>query len=575
MSDLKINSIDSTYILGKLNEPVLNAINQFKNERLIKRIFDNDPTVWTENPKGQEEITNRLGWLDLPETLEQWIKPLEKFKEECLIDGYKYVFVLGMGGSSLAPEVLSLILRQTVPDDKGLKLKIIDTTNPDEIHYSLRGIDLKHSLFLVSSKSGTTSETLAGFQYFWQEVEKAVGIEVSRHFIAITDPGTTLEKLAKKLSFREVFYGEPSVGGRFSVFSLFGLVPSALIGLDLEVMSMRSKVMYERNLPSVPALENPGLMLGTFIGEAAKKNINKLTIVSDKVLEPLGAWLEQLIAESSGKEGKGILPIAGEPLVDTKYYGNDRQFVYLRLSGDSDEFIEDISSMGHPVVVINFKDRYDIFGEFYRWEMTIAVACAVLGVNAFDQPDVQENKTRTKAIINGFQQTGSLDEGHPIWTNEEADVYGSSIKGGESSSKLSDLLSKYFIGIKPPRFVAINAFLPRTSEFERALTDLRLRILKHTNCATTLGFGPRFLHSTGQLHKGGKNEGIFIIFTGSPQTDINIPGEGLTFGTLQKAQALGDLEVLQSRGRLAIRIHLKSETPLKSLERLVENFGTD
>jgi len=569
MSDLKINNNDSTYILGKLKDSFFNTINQFENKELIRRIFDHDPTVWTVDPKGQDEISNRLGWLELPKTLEKWINPLQKFRDECLNDGFKYVFVLGMGGSSLAPEVLSLILGQTVPEDKGLKLKIIDTTNPDEILYSLRGIDLKHTLFLVSSKSGTTSETLAGFQYIWQEVEKAVGIEVGRHFIAITDPGTTLEKLAIKLSFRKVFYGEPSVGGRFSVFTLFGLVPAALIGLDLDVMHMRSKEMYERNLPSVHALENPGLLLGTFIGEAAKGHINKLTIVSDKALEPLGAWLEQLIAESSGKEGKGILPIAGEPLVDIKYYGNDRQFIYLRLTGDSDKFIEDISLMGHPVVVINFKDTYDIFGEFYRWEMTIAVACSVLGVNAFDQPDVQENKARTKSIINGYQQTGKLDEGHPIWTSDEADVYGTSIEGVESSYRFSDLVSKYIKVIKPPSFVAINAFLPRTSKIEVVLSELRLSILKNTNCATTLGFGPRFLHSTGQLHKGGMNEGLFIILTSNPQNDINIPEEGLTFGTLQKAQALGDLEVLKMRGRLAIRIHLKSAKLIETLRRLV------
>ena len=569
MNNLKFNCVDSTYITGKLKDSFVNTINQFENKELIRRIFDHDPTIWTVDPKSQDEISNRLGWLELPKTLGKWIIPLQKFRDECLIDGFKYVFVLGMGGSSLAPEVLSLILSQTVPDDKGLKLKIIDTTNPDEILYSRRGIDIKRTLFLVSSKSGTTSETLAGFQYFWQEVEKAVGIEVGSRFIAITDPGTPLEKLAIKLSFRKVFYGEPSVGGRFSVFTLFGLVPAALIGLDLDVMHMRSKDMYERNLPSVHALENPGLLLGTFIGEAAKKHINKLTIISDKALEPMGAWLEQLIAESSGKEGKGILPIAGEPLINTKYYGNDRQFVYLRLTGDSDKFIEGISSKGHPVVVINFKDKYDIFGEFYRWEMAIAVACAVLGVNAFDQPDVQENKTRTKNIIYGYQQIGRLEEGQPIWSNDEADVFGTFIKGFDDSLTLSELVSKYMVGIGSPRFIALNAFLPRTPEYEAALSDLRLRILKNTNCATTLGFGPRFLHSTGQLHKGGKNEGLFIILTCSPQTDINIPEEGLTFGTLQRAQALGDLEVLKMRGRLAIRINLKSAKPIETLKELI------
>jgi transaldolase/glucose-6-phosphate isomerase len=572
ISDLKINSIDSTYILAELKDPVLSAINKFASDKLINRIFVHDPTVWTDDPLAQEEILHRLGWLDLPAAMDKWIIPLEKFRDECLKDGYKYVFVLGMGGSSLAPEVLSLVLGQTLPADKGLKLKIIDTTNPDEILYLQKTIDLKHTLFLVSSKSGTTSETLAGFHYFWQEMERVVGVEACRHFVAITDPGSTLEILAKKFNFRKIFHGEPSVGGRFSVFTLFGLVPASLIGLDLKVICKRAKGMYDRNLPLVPAVENPGLVLGTYIGEAARRGFNKLTIVADQSIEPMVAWLEQLIAESSGKDGQGILPVAGEPVVDSQHYGNDRLFAYLRLSGDFDEFIEEISLSGHPIVILNFKDKFDIIGEFYRWELATAVACAILKVNAFDQPDVQENKSRTKDIISGYQQTGKLKEGQPIWSNDEANVFGAHIEDIENSSTLSELLSKFIDGKSPPEFIAINAFLPRTPEYVVILDDLRLKILKQTNCATTLGFGPRFLHSTGQLHKGGKNEGLFIILTSSSQTDIAIPGEGLTFGTLQKAQALSDLEVLRLRDRLAIRIHLTSAEPLESLRLLAEKF---
>lgn len=571
-NDLKINSIDCTYFLGDLKDPVLSVINKFESEKLINRIFDHDPTVWTEDPLAQEEILHRLGWLNLPLTIDNWIIPLEKFRDECINDGYKYVFVLGMGGSSLAPEVLSLILGQTIPENKGLKLKIIDTTNPDEILNLQKTIDLQHTLFLVSSKSGTTSETLAGFNYFWQEVERVVGKETGNHFVAITDPGSTLEILAKEFNFRKIFHGEPSVGGRFSVFTLFGLVPAALIGLDLNVIKKRAKEMYDINLPRVPGLENPGLVLGAYIGEATRQGLNKLTIVADKSLEPMGAWLEQLIAESSGKDGKGILPVAGEPVVDAKRYGNDRLFVYLRLSGNFDEFIEEVSASGHPTVILNLKDVYGIFGEFYRWEIATAVACAVLKVNAFDQPDVQGNKARTKDLIKGYQQTGRLKEGQTIWSNDEGNVYGTRINGIDVSSTLAKLVSKYMLGMSSPKFIAINAFLPRTPEFEVVFNDLRLKILEETNCATTLGFGPRFLHSTGQLHKGGKNEGMFIILTSSPQTDIDIPGEGLTFGTLQKAQALGDLEVLRMRDRLAIRIHLTSAKPIESLRRLVEKF---
>jgi transaldolase/glucose-6-phosphate isomerase len=571
-NDLKINSIDSTYLLGDLKNPVLNTVKIYEGEQLIKRIFEHDPTIWTEDPLAQEEILHRLGWLDLPATMDKWIVPLEKFRDECINDGYKNVIVLGMGGSSLAPEVLSLILGKTVPDDKFLKLKIIDTTNPDEILYLQNSIELKHTLFLISSKSGTTSETLAGFHFFWQEVEKVVGKGAGRHFVAITDPGSTLENLAKEFNFRKIFHGEPSVGGRFSVFTMFGLVPAALIGLDLNVIINRAKEIYDRNLPLVPAIENPGLVLGVFIGEADRKGINKLTIVADEPLEPMGAWLEQLIAESSGKDGKGIVPLTGEPMVDPEQYGKDRLFVYLKLSGDFDKFIAEIYSSGHPIVILNLQDNYSIIGEFYRWEIATAVACAVLKVNAFDQPDVQRNKARTKDIILGYQQTGRLEEGQSIWSNNEANAYGTYIKGIEYCSTLSELVSKYMHGMSSPKFIAINAFLPRTSEYEVVLKELRLKILKLTNCATTLGFGPRFLHSTGQLHKGGKNEGLFIILTSSPQTDIDIPGEGLTFGTLQKAQALGDQEVLRMRNRIALRIHLTSANPIESLRQLVEKF---
>lgn len=525
-------------------------------ENPIERMFAGDPTLWTDEPEGQEEIRKRLGWLQLPVEMGAQFAAFEAFRDQALTDGFTHVFVLGMGGSSLAPEVLSLVLSDSVLPGKGLKLKIIDTTNPDEILASYRGIDLAKVLFIVSSKSGTTSETTSALNYFRQEVERLVGTATASHFAVITDPGTVLETYARQNALRAVFHGEETVGGRFSVFSNFGMVPAALLGLELSKLEQHAKSMYERCLPIVETGLNPGEILGGVLGMAARYGRNKLCIMADPKIRPLGAWLEQLIAESSGKDGKGILPVVDEPQVSSAFIGNDRIFVYLRMTGALDPLVQEYH-YSNPVVVINLAENYDLFGEFYRWEIATSVACAVMGVNAFDQPDVQANKTRTKEIIKEFQQSGKLKEGEPVFSTDQWAIYGEPDRRYKKVKTIADVLNLYLDGVKASKFLAINAFINRSEENEADLTFLR-ECFNTNGFATTLGFGPRFLHSTGQYHKGGSNQGFFLQITAEVENDMLIPGENMHFGTLQRAQALGDFEVLRERGRKILRIHFKS-----------------
>jgi transaldolase/glucose-6-phosphate isomerase len=391
---------------------------------------------------------------------------------------------------------------------------------------------------------------MAAFDYFW----KLSNGDGSR-FIATTDPGTSLEALAQKHNFRKIFHADESVGGRYSALTDFGMVPAALLGLDLNGFLDRADWMKSQCGEHIPPARNPGLVLGAAVGESALEGRDKLTILSDAPLSAFAGWIEQIIAESSGKNGKGILPVALEPIGDVNVYGKDRLFVYLRQTGELDESIKVLRAAGQPVLEFEIPNLNEIGAEMYRWEIATVVACSVLGVNAFDQPNVESSKKITKAKIADYQQKGELQEGKPVWTGEYVNVFSSSAVHGES---LGTILQNFLKEAEPNGYVAINAYLPRNEEMIKALQALRVAIRAKTGNAVTAGFGPRFQHSTGQFHKGGPNNALFIVITAEPAADFEIPTEGLTFGTLIRAQALGDYEALIDAGRKALRVHLPS-----------------
>ena len=543
--------------LDGLTENVHSGLQKAKEELSVGRMYAHDPTYWTNDQSCHDEIRVRLGWLGLPSQQLSIVEELENFKKEIIDEGYTDAFVLGMGGSSLAPEVLSQIIGPIAEPGFGLKLQIIDTTNPEEIAFRLRSVDLSKSLFIVSSKSGGTSETLAAMKYFWSELGKAGVQDIGAHFVAITDPGTSLQELAENKNFRKVFNARPDVGGRYSVFTKFGLVPAALLGVDLKKFLGKAIESEMQGAETVPYASNPNLLLGLFIGEAAKAGKDKLTFIAESYMSSIVPWLEQLIAESSGKEGKGILPIEGEPILKSLEYPQDRIFVYYAVDGSKKDLAQALLDKGFPVIEFQIMEPYELGKEFYRWEYATAVACATLGVSAFDQPNVQLSKTMTKDRISEYQEKGRLDDGLVLLENEEFALYGEPVDGLSGSSTLIDVLNAYAAKVADTGYICLNAFIPRLDENESFLQELRGKLLNRFNKATTLGFGPRFLHSTGQLHKGGQPGGLFVTFTKDSDVDYEIPEEGMSFATLQRAQALGDIEALKQKDKKVIRIHLK------------------
>ncbi len=460
-----------------------------------------------------------------------------------------------MGGSSLAAEVLSLVHAAMPGEDgeAGQHFSILNSTDPDQVRETANRFPPAETLYIVSSKSGGTAEVNAMFNYFWAQTGGN-----GRHFIAITDPGTSLEALANARGFRKTFQADPAVGGRFSALSHFGLVPAAIIGLDVERLLKRATWMMRQCAADVSGARNPGLVLGAVLSQAVLDGRDKLTFLADKAVAPLGAWLEQLIAESSGKQGKGMVVVDGEPVAAPDSYEADRLFIYLRQDGNLDAKIINLQQAGHPVLVFEIKDVYDLGAEFYRWETATAYACAVLGINAFDQPDVQDNKTRTINKINAYNQSGKLDEGQAIWEKHGIRAFSNIPQAGIGLKESLQALLRDATEGSGRNYVAINAFLARNAANIAALTELRQAIHAKTGCATTVGFGPRFLHSTGQLHKGGPDTGLFLQITADPVTDLEIPGQKMSFGVLERCQALGDYEALAARNRHILRLHLKS-----------------
>jgi transaldolase/glucose-6-phosphate isomerase len=529
--------------LGGLAQALVERVANSEEQNAVRRMWNIDPALWTDDPAGQAEIKIRLGWLDLPETSRAALPEIRDFATQTHAAGFTHFLLLGMGGSSLAPEVMSLVFNV-----QPYTFNILDSTDPGQVAETAAKFPLEQTMFIVSSKSGGTAEVNAMLDYFWAKATEAFGENAGKHFIAITDPGTSLEKLAKERGFARIFNADPTVGGRYSVLTHFGLVPLALMGIDIDKFLARAGWMSAQCGPDVPVERNPGLVLGALMAQAALEGRDKLTIVADPGLESIGSWLEQLIAESTGKQGRGVVPIDLEPLGKPSEYGNDRVFVYLRKSGEHDAALDALQRAGQPLVAFAMSDPYDLAAEFYRWEFATGIACAVLGVNAFDQPDVQDAKDRTKAKIAEYKATGVVSPGTFV-----------SVEDAPAA------LEAFLASAKAGDYIAINAYLRRNPAMEAALTELRLKLRAKTGCATTVGFGPRFLHSTGQLHKGGADHGLFLQITADSAADIDIPGQGMTFGALERAQALGDFEALAARERRILRIHLEKGAALKDL----------
>jgi transaldolase/glucose-6-phosphate isomerase len=563
--------------LGGLAEIIPGQVKELEEQSAVQRIYAHDPTFWTKTKKDQAEIKKRLGWLDLPRNSQALLPELKAFCEEIGQTSYTHALLLGMGGSSLAPEVMSLMFGPEFKDRSGfggLDLAILDSTEPSQVQAAVLRAPIENSLFIVSSKSGSTIEVNAFLDYFWEKAQNVVGSQAGEHFIAITDAGTPLDKLAAEYGFRRVFHADKEVGGRYSALSAFGLIPAALMGVDVKHLLERAAWMAAQCAPDVPPGRNPGLVLGAILGAAAVHGRDKLTMAADPSLAPIGSWLEQLIAESSGKKGSGIIPVDGETLEGPEAYGADRLFIHLRRGGVYDQAILNLRSTGNPGLTFEIQDDYDLGAEFFRWEMATAVACGVLKVNAFDQPNVQDSKKRTAAKIATFQKQGDFNESEPAWQYKGIRIYLSKTLGKdflEDITNLPGVFSKFLNLGMPGNYVAINAYLPRNPGMEVLLARLQTTVRARTHLATTLGFGPRFLHSSGQLHKGGPNTGLFLVITANHQDDMEIPGEELSFANLIRGQSLGDFEALDARRRRVLRVHLPDHHAVHQVIEAIES----
>ena len=516
-------------------QPAVNAAIADLTERdALRRVWELDHTLWKPDPT---ELADRLGWLTLSTDMRAHADDLQAFADEVRDMGIRDVVLLGMGGSSLGAEVLRCVF------GKGSgrpRLTVLDTTVPDWIHAARNAIDIRHTLFLVSSKSGGTQETLTGYRYFRWLADHALGEDAGSHFVAITDAGSGLERLARDEGFLRTFRNPETIGGRYSVLSFFGLVPAVLTGIDVAALLDRAALMQCACAPSVPAEAHPGLQLGAAIGALANAGRDKLTFVTTPALDSFGLWVEQLVAESLGKEGMGIVPVAHEPLLAPDRYGADRAFAYLRLDGDDSQATDDavtaLEVAGHPVLRFTLRDKLDLAAEMYRWEFATAIAGAVLGVNPFDQPNVQLAKDNTAAVLAAYERDGALPAS-PV------------------TLSVDELLAQ----ARPGDYLAVMAYVHQTPEVDAAIESLRRRVMERHGIATTFGYGPRFLHSTGQLHKGGPATGLFLQVTADHPFDIDVPGQSYSFGTLADAQALGDLQALRAAGLRVAQVHLTGD----------------
>ena len=529
----------------------------------VARFWQKDSSLWT---RGGEE--KWLGWLDIVERQQQDLATYAALGAEVETADFQTILLLGMGGSSLCPEVLAVTFGQ---QPNFPELRIVDSTDPEQVFTARNEVNLADTLVVVASKSGSTLEPNILKQFFFNEMKEAVGAdEVGSHFIAITDPGSKMEQVAKADGFRYIFYGDPTIGGRFSALSPFGVVAATLAGLDTEkLLAEAAKAVSSAKL--APA-QNPAVELGLTLGTAANAGRDKLTIFTSPEVHDLGAWMEQLVAESTGKLGKGITPVDREAIAAPEIYGNDRIFACIRYTATADKSadaslaakVAAIEAAGHPVIHIEIADLYEIFGQFFTWEVATSVAGSVMGINPFDQPDVESAKIETRALTAAYEQTGKLPVREPVLVDNGiqlyvTEAYAATLKAAAPSQTLAGYLRAHLNQIHPGDYFAALAFLPMFPEHEAAIQAIRHKVRDAKRVATCLGFGPRFLHSTGQDYKGGPNTGVFLQITADHSVDVPVPGQKLTFGVVIDAQAAGDLAVLESRGRRALRVHLGAD----------------
>jgi len=533
--------------LGALQGPVNARLQQLEHDAVVRRICERDAALWSSDAAAQAEIKERLGWLQVADQMEERVPELEALREDLLKEGFTDLVLLGMGGSSLAPEVFrrTFQLQHPLPDPppsrgrENLRLHVLDTTDPAAIAALEQVIPIDKTVFIVASKSGTTLETRSHDEYFWQKTGGNRG-----QFLVITDPDTPLAQGATKLGVRRVFENPPDIGGRYSALSYFGLVPAALAGVDVATILDRTAMTVQACAPSVPASENPGAWLGAVFAEAGKAGRDKITILAPPEIASFGLWAEQLIAESTGKEGRGLVPVADEPAGPAGVYDSDRLFVRLVLAGEDDgsqRRVDALTGAGHPVVTLRLRDQLDLGGQFYIWELAVATAGAILRLDVFDQPNVQEAKDLTRKVL---AESRPPVEGRGVrWT-------------GQPGASLAEAVQALLKQIKPGDYVALLAYIPPTPAHDRALAGVRLTIRDTYRVATTVGYGPRYLHSTGQLHKGGPNTGVFLQIVGDDPRDLPIPGADYTFGVLKQAQALGDYQALRNHDRRVLRVQV-------------------
>jgi glucose-6-phosphate isomerase len=543
---------------GKYDRQINDTLQQLQKERCLERIADHDYTLWKDKPA---EITNRLGWLKSPEVMISAGDEINQFTADVRAAGLKQVLLLGMGGSSLAPEVYS---RAFGTKAGYLELSILDSTDPGSVLARDRSLDLEHTLFIVATKSGGTVETFSFMKYFYNRIGEAVGKKkAGEHFVAITDGGSGLEMSARELKFRKIFLNDPEIGGRYSALSYFGLVPASLMGIDIKELLIRAQKIKQTTFSGS---NTDAFKLGVAMGVLAGQGIDKLTLLLTPLISSFGAWIEQLVAESTGKEGKGILPIDREELLTPELYSPDRLFVYLRLAGDEhyDDRINNLIDAGKPLIRIDLHDVYDLAVEIFRWELATAVAGVVLGINPFDQPNVESAKVLARQMVSTFHKTGKPPEITSTLLQNGLKIY-----AGTPAATFAELIASFLAGAQTRieksvrrSYLSLQAYLPPSAEIDRALQELRNKIQLKYSLATTVGYGPRFLHSTGQLHKGDGGHGLFIQLLADMPEDVPIPDvagkpdSSISFGILKNSQALGDRQALLNAGRKVITIDL-------------------
>ncbi|MEJ2040295.1 MAG: bifunctional transaldolase/phosoglucose isomerase, partial [Desulfosarcinaceae bacterium] len=540
-----------------------------------QRLWNKDTGLWAVDPEQEETVNRGLGWLDVISAVQDSVEDLTAFRSELLADGFRYVLHMGMGGSSLAPMVFQ---RSFAVARDGLTLFVLDSTDPATLYDYEQRLPLSQTLFIVASKSGTTAESLAFADYYYSLLKEKLGDGAGAHFAAITDRGTPLAELARERNFRRTFLNFEDIGGRYSALSYFGIVPAALMGLDVSEILTRAQRMLRACAADSPVQKSPGMVLGAALGELARQGRDKITFFVPPAMETLGMWLEQLLAESTGKQGTGLLPVTGEPIAPPSFYGNDRVFVHISLDSEPDDrlarSVAALREAGQPVIAIKMKDRLDVAQEFFRWEIATAAAGAVLGINPFDQPNVQESKDNTNRLLAVVQENGRLPEDKPLLADGGFQLY---LPSGMVEPTLPRALAHFFEQVRPGDYIALLAYLTETAAVDTLLGRLRLRLQQQFKTATTLGYGPRYLHSTGQYHKGGPGNGLFVQLTCDDTRDLEVPGRPYTFGAFRQAQARGDLEALVAHERRVLRLHLGAD-PVQGLGQLrlvLENALSD